>query len=296
MSRIFAALVFCVVLLAVATQALGQGVVQSPEPNASGILFEYKFKEKELLRYNLELTFDVVMQADIPEASAIPPMYGRMTGIVSQQTKRILENGDAEIVAAIESMKIDMMGQSTDLPADKMPPFTYVMSKLGMIKSIDVQNLKSLFNEIPFGDLANFSQHTFFPAKPVKIGETWRQDIPSPFPGAGTFHAEMKLLRLDAEIGKERAAVIQQNSTGEMDIAQAMAALQKSNGEVSGKADIATNFLMYFSPDQGRLIKAEGNGTMQMNMSFKGQNGGPNQMKMNVQMKCNLNLLPERAK
>ncbi len=296
MKRLIGVLIIFSTLFGIGTNAVAQEVTQQPESSGAGILLEYKFKEGELLRYKLEMSFDMVMQADIPEASAIPPISGFITGTVSQRTKRVLENGDAEVVAAIESMKLDMMGQSNELPVDKMPTCTFIKSKSGTIKVIEGKKFESPFSEIPFGDLANFSQNSVLPTSRLNVGETWKQDIPSPFPGAGTFHVEMKLQRLDAEVGKIRAAVIQQSATGDMDIAQAMAALQKGNGEVSGKANILANSTVYFSPELGRLLKVEGTGSMQMNMSFNGQNAGPSQMKMDAQLKYNISLLPDKEK
>lgn len=296
MKRLLGILIVFMTSFGIGTNVVAQEVAQQPESAGPGILLEYKFKEGELLRYKLEMSFDMVMQADIPEASAIPPISGFMTGTIRQRTKRVLENGDAEIVAAVESMKLDMMGQSNELPVDKMPTCTFIKSKSGAIKAVEGKKFESPFSEIPFGDLANFSQHSVLPTSRLKVGETWKQDIPSPFPGAGTFHVEMKLQRLDAEVEKIRAAVIQQSATGDMDIAQAMAALQKGNDEVSGKASISANSIIYFSPEQGRLLKVEGTGSMQMNMSFNGQNTSPGQMKMNAQLKFNISLLPDKEK
>jgi hypothetical protein len=172
------------------------------------------------------------------------------------------------------------------------------MTKTGAIKGVEGKaGQDSPFTAIPFGQFANCTQISCFPETPVKPGDTWAKDLPFPF-GAGTFHVDAKLLRTDAAVGAARAVTIQEDVKGNMDISSMLGSIPNSPGPGTSRGDLTTNSVMYFSPEQGCVLRVEGTGDVRMDMSFPEAGGaaGLNGMKMDVQMRFQMSLLPEKAR
>ena len=94
-------LAFCLLAIAVAGHAIADDSVR----------LEYKFTRNELLRYKVVSNMTISMGMDIPGMESMPGGTVQSVAVFRQRTKRILENGDAEIVIAIESMKITIDDQ-----------------------------------------------------------------------------------------------------------------------------------------------------------------------------------------
>lgn len=150
---LISALIMCLLLGAISA-AFGQDAVK----------LELKFTPGELLRYKMVGSVNVDMQIDMPNAPQMPTIPIQVVGVVRQRTKRVLPNGDAEIAAAVESMKMIMGNEAKEFPVNQIPVITMVISRNGTVKS--VQGLEK-FNDAcgAFGKISGTSNVYFSTAK-----------------------------------------------------------------------------------------------------------------------------------
>ena len=286
-------LVLCAVLGAVAGQAFGQDAVR----------LEYKFRPGELLRYKVVMNMKMDMQMSAPDASSVqmPPMRMQAVGIMRQRTKRVLPNGDAEVASAVESMKMTMGDKTEAMPAKKMPVTTMVISKNGVLKS--VQGLDKVYNQ--FGGMQFFSPESFgqfagFPEGELKAGDTWTQDIPFPM-GGGSLRVSGKFLSANTKLGSYTVATLEQNAGGDISFdipvpapnseASSTAANMGAKGAFLGDAKV------YFSVEKGLMVRTDGKANIQMKMDFSGgPDGQQGAMNIGIDVNFQMFLLPGQAK
>ena len=259
----------CIMLCMFCAQLAAQDVTP-PVPDT--ITLEYKFLKDDTTRYKLVLDMNANIQMDAPAAQQIPQMAVKIVIVMNQKVVKVLENGDAEISPKIESIKMTMMGATNELPLDKAPQITIVMSKTGVMKSITGMDktVSDMFSGIPMLNAGSSGpQLSIFPDKPIAVGDAWIQDIPSPM--GGNMHSECKLLEKDAKAGNYTVAVYSQNINGDLKfsmtppagVAQTAIALPQMG--MSGKFDYKGT--SKFSMDLGKLISSGGAMNMQIDLN-----------------------------
>ncbi|MHB1458680.1 MAG: hypothetical protein ACYC0V_17365 [Armatimonadota bacterium] len=244
--------------------------VTPPVPDT--ITLENKFVKGDTSRYKMVFDMNANIQMEAAGAQQIPPMAVKIVLIMNQKVNKILENGDAEISPKIESLKMTMMGATNEIPLDKAPPITMVMSKTGVIKSITGmdKSFSDMLSGIPMLNAGGSgTQLNIFPDKPVGVGDAWIQDIQNPL--GGGMHSECKLLEKDAKAGNYTVAVISQNINGDINfnmkpptgVTDTPIVLPQMG--MSGKYDYkGTN---KFSTELGKLISSSGLLSMQIDLN-----------------------------
>lgn len=286
MRRMFA-LFACISIIVIFT-VLPAFAQQTAVPTQDTVKLEYKFVPGDLSRYKMVFDMNAQMMSDNQSGMAIPPMNIKLVGFVEQEVKRVLENGDAEITVKIPSLKMTMMDSTTDIPVDKIPVITLIMSKQGIVKSISgLENINAITGGIPLlGNNGTGYQYSAFPDKPLSVGDTWSLDLP--IPGGTPIHYEAKMLEIGSKVGNYTVAVYSENVNGDMSftIDPSKAAVSQTAGVPP--VPIAVKMLMKgtskFSPDLGKVINSTGSIDISMDVTVNDSSVASSGMTMPLKM------------
>jgi hypothetical protein len=251
----------CIILCMFCVQLAAQDVTK---PDT--IKLEYKFVKGDVTRYKVVLDMNADIKMDIATAQQIPQMALKIVAIANQKVNKVFENGDAEIIPGVESLKLTMMGATNEMPMNQAPQMKMVMSKTGSVKSItgiDKATADMLSSMPMIANGASMPQISEFPDKPIGVGDSWIQDIPNML--GGNMHYECKL-------GTYTVAVFSENVNGDMTLnmkpptGATQSVLPFPQMGMSGKYD--AKLVNKFSTDLGKLVSCNGTINMQFDMSM----------------------------
>ncbi len=276
-------LTICVLGGIASTQAYAQEAVKQ-DP----VKLEYKFTTGEVLRY--KITNNMNVQMNVPGMPNIPSMPVKIVSVMKQQTSKIQENGDAEIVTTFESLKMEMAGNSQDVPITQIQPVKMILSKSGEVKS--VQGLDKLaLGGMQFSSyMSNFCQYCAIPDAMLNVGDKWEQTVQFPI-GKGKLRMQDELLSTNAMIGTCKVANFSQDVTGDISMAMPVpgpsGAASGNSANMELKGPIKAKSTVSFSSESGRIIKTVGTTDMKFDMQLPGSSiGKPGTMnlKMNYEI------------
>lgn len=275
------ALIFltCALLVGSAVFAVAQETVK----------LELKFKPGELLRYKMVMNMNISMEGSGPSAHQIPNLPMRMVMLMRQRTKQILPNGSAQVNAVVDSMKLTMGTKTQDIPVNKMPLMTVVISPSGRVQSVTgLEKLTGAANGMPFMNPWSMQQYCGLPSNELIVGESWSQSMP--FPMGGSVSVIGTLVSASEPLGKSKCAVVKQDIYGDLDFANLAQSFSGQNIPIpSGlkmKGKINGSGTTYFSTEKGQMMRTDGWADLQMVMdvpaSSQTAQGGTVSMKMRM--------------
>lgn len=256
-----------------------------PQEN-SGVTLRYKFTTGELLRYNMKMVMNMNMVIS-GQAKAVPMT---MTGVYRIRTVKVLSNGDAEVRAAIESMKNVVDGHEMPMKASSMPVFSYVMSPRGEMSQFKTVGGGGMMGAAgnPLGGMSGMQGTSpVFPENGVKVGDAWSQEMPFPGGNGGplTMDGKVKNQFLLTTMSTSVAS-IQQSSTGNF---QMKMNAGNNGGTISSDGDIDMKGTQCFSTEKGRLVSTNVSGVTHVVTTVSGGNVG--NIAMDIQMTMTMNLI-----
>lgn len=255
MRRITILLIIC---LAFAAQAFGQDTVK----------LEYKYIPGEALRYKMVFDAKLELNAANGQSFSIPV---RMAGVFKQKTRRVLANGNAEIVIAFESMRAQIGDEVRNLPVKELPVMTLVTSKSGQVQSISSKGMKSVgfMNSQMLGS-GGFGHYVVLPTTDLRVGDTWTQAVPD-IPGLANVSGRGKLISANTKVGKYKTAAFTQSVGGNLNLDSALALPIQGNSPIPPGMKMDGAFLgdstIYFSVERGQLIRTDGRIDLQVNVN-----------------------------
>ncbi|MCL6518243.1 MAG: hypothetical protein K6T99_00245 [Armatimonadetes bacterium] len=258
------------------------------------VKLEYKYVPGELLRYKMVADMKIHMTGGPNAASITMPV--RIAGVFKQKTKRLLSDGDAEIILALESLRMEMMGKTCELPFKQIPPISMVVSKTGMVKGLASNELLGSF--IPGGKLMCPSgmgtNMVLLPQEELRIGDTWARDFPK-IEGLNNVKLTGKLLSIDFKVGKYTTAVFKQYFGSDFDMTSPMAMNAHGGSVLPVGGNMKGSFLgdttVCFSAEKGQLIRTDGQLSMNMTASMPDTNGNHANVSLNVEIAYQMFLL-----
>jgi hypothetical protein len=218
-----------------------------------GSKIEYNFKADEVLRYKLSMISSVGLQGLGQDATSVPVT---LSGILRQQTQRILPCGDAEMLSSCESLKLDIMGQPSNFSAVDMPPLATTITSSGQVKKMEsagklTSTTAGIVNQLV--SLCALAAGVTLPGDPVKVGDKWSSDLTS-----STMYTGKRQFNLAAS--DEKSATIKHSLTGEMSLADTPIGEQLSQ---MGKGKVSEDGTATFSTTLGHLLKSQATGTVE---------------------------------
>jgi len=251
-----------------------------------------KYSVGDLLKYQMNMNLNMAMT--VPNgASPFPGGEMVMTSGLKYKTVGIKPDGTAVITIQTEGAKGTMMGQEMPVPAT--PPITMEVDSRGIGKMRGMENvpggqvLSQLMNmnKMPSMGLA-------LPDHPVKIGESWDVEIPSPM---GKIKMASTLLGVE-RLGGVETLRIKMITTMPLDFKMGAAGTPVTDDAkammiMSGNS--VTSSILNIQSDNARILKLAGDIKTDMKMTMKGEaaSQSPFGSEMNMKMdgKMSLNLL-----
>ena len=130
------------------------------------------FKAKEVNRYKMGITTNI----DSPQIGNIDVI---VTVIFRETTKEIKDNGNAVLLNEFDSASAKFGEMEKDLTAS-LPTITTTIDKLGHVLDTKVEGGDPMMTQqMTTGMMGGMGQQGYFPAKPVKVGDTWKIEVPA---------------------------------------------------------------------------------------------------------------------
>jgi hypothetical protein len=266
----------CLLLSILAVSAFGQSAVN----------LQHKFTVGESVCYKIVVNMQVTMGGQ--GSVAIP---AQIVGIVKHETKRLLDNGNAEISATIQSMKMDVAGNAQVMPTAQAVPVTIVLSPDGDMKSIHgLDKASGVFGGMQqFLLLSSLGQYSPLPAN-LTTGTTWTQNLSSPTDSA-TVAVQCKLLNPSTTVGANTVASIQQNLTGDLHFTMPMPNLGTApqSSTIGLKGPFKTEGMLSLSTDKGAVVRSTGKGSAQLAVTIPNSTDNTN---VNAQITYDIFVVP----
>jgi hypothetical protein len=252
--------------------------------------FTYKYKAGETTRYS-----NVISQSMNMKGQGGPMgnqnVKTKMVSALKMNTKKVMPNGDAQIVTTYDSFEMSMEQGSQTIKGQQLGPISEMMKKLittsvvsptGKQKSLSFEGLPPEMNQLKDSfKNALIGATPEFPSKGLKVGENWSQTVPMDFK-QGNINLKMKFTVKYTFLGftqvdKTKTAVFK----SELDIT-----MEKTTSTMMGMSmtiggNGKGNGFLYFDPSLGRLHKSDMEMVQNIDMSIKGPEG-PQSLKMDM--------------
>ncbi|OFX14575.1 MAG: hypothetical protein A2Z18_11295 [Armatimonadetes bacterium RBG_16_58_9] len=288
-------------ITAVFLVALVVGAVSAAR--AQPVKLEYKFKENDLDQYKISMAMNLQMPS-IP-GGIIPPSLNM--SVNSKMRQRVIAvNPDGSAKVRVRTGDFEMTAPGLQMPKqNKSLESTVVvmtMTKDGRV--LRVEGLERGMGELaklgfdPQTMLNQMAMTGVFPDKPVSVGDTWTQQIPSPF-GGGSFQITGTLLSYPDSLWGLKTARIKYDMSGKMDLGDIMRSFGRmmasqpgskeaeAMSSMSGEMSFAGSMVYDFATELGKLLNGSGTSNMQMAIQMPAQavaQGAPSQMNATADM------------
>ena len=139
-----------------------------------------KHDDKEYLLVRTFKVKDVNHYKMITTASIDHPQFGNLeivaTMVYKETTKEIKENGNAIILSEFDSAVYKVAGMEKDI-SGTLPTINTTVDKQGHVLDTKMEGGDpEVTKQMAASMLTNMGQQSFFPVKPVKVGDTWKLD------------------------------------------------------------------------------------------------------------------------
>lgn len=291
----------CTTLALLVTPSHAQDAAQAPTDNRPTVTLAYKYIPDELLRYKMvtETTMDMDISTTTGQNMNIKPAV-KTTSILRQRAKSIQPNGDAEVAIAFESMRMEVMGRTINVPTDKLPIMYMLISPTGVTKRIEGLGSAAGAGMDSISSMSDTNQFTaLLPEGALHVGDAWTKTVPMPNMASGQIRADSQLLSVNTKVGDYTVAKIKQTLTGTFtQTVQVPARNGAPASTVNGGGNLSGDVTEYFSPAKGQLIKSTGTIKMHIGMAVPGVQayGQPGSGSGNLTMKTTMILLPPAHK
>lgn len=130
------------------------------------------FKAKDVNHYKMSVTTSI----DNPQFGNIDVVA---TMVYKETTKEVKDNGSAVLTSEFDSASVNVAGMDRDI-ASSLPTITTTVDKQGHVLDTKMEGGDpSVTQQMSMGALGNMGQQSFFPGKPIKVGDIWKIDSPA---------------------------------------------------------------------------------------------------------------------
>jgi hypothetical protein len=253
-----------------------------------------KYAAGDLLKYRMTMTMAMEMVVPGGGASPMPPMNMESTATVAMKTAGVKPDGTAVVVMTTGNAKSIMNG--SEFPTPPAPAITMEIDKRGMSKVRGLEKVKGAEMLGQFMNMNNVpSMGAILPERPVKIGDTWETELPSPM-GGQKYKMVSTLLGVE-KVGDQETLKIKQDFTVPMETMigpEGGPTKDESKAMVVMSGSMVGSSVMNIVEGTGRLLKSMADMNADIKMTMKGEAakqspfGESMNMKMGMKMKMDL--------
>lgn len=253
-----------------------------------------KYTVGDLLTYKMQMNTNMELKTPDGNPGPLPAMEMVMSTTTRMKTAGIKPDGTAVITTRNEKGEMTMMGNTVPIP--KTPDVTLEIDKRGVGK---MRGLEKIEGAQVLSQFMNMNQlpttGAVLPDHPVKIGDSWETEIPSPM--GGTVKFTSTLLGVE-QVGGQETLKIKQVMTMPMNFKigpDTKPTTDEDKAMLIMKGDYIMNGLVNILEENGRLIKMaadiKGDITMEMKGDAAQQSPFGDKMNMKLDGKMSMNLL-----
>jgi len=218
-----------------------------PQNNAADVYsWQFKFTKNDILRYRVKTEYTGSAPASVSPVPADPSssnFHIVVRSVARQEVHRVDDDdGTANLLIVTENPTFENNGKPIPGNSQSKPVTTRRVTAAGIVTSQDTATAAEGTNSLDKWALVIYS--TPAPAKPVKIGDSWKTELPNPFvPGA-------KIALNSTLVGKK---TIGDTQTLEVKIEASI-----STSPTAGPNDVVHETATYnVDPAAGRLIRMD---------------------------------------
>lgn len=269
--------------------------------HAKSVLITHKFKQGQADTYRMSID----MTMEMPQLQCGPDCVKMSIGAtLKQKVLDVWEDGSARIETSYTNFKVKMVGVDQS-QCQTIPDQTMVITLSSDRRVLGIEGMENFVanTQMPGFDFSQMATqmgyYGAFPQGPIEIGQSWRNTMPMPF-GSGQMNVDSTLLAAALPVGKEVASKIKQDYEAYIDlstlfdaVASSMQVSNQGSGmiQMNGGVDIDGWTVLYFSPERGRLVKANGKMEALMSLEMPAEavaQGAPQQLNMKMNMALNI--------
>ncbi len=269
------------------------GSLQAQDASSKSYNLVMKFVAGDTLKYKYGTNMAIEIKGKDGAELPIPAQEMIMSATMKQKVIKVNEDGSADIQSTMQKGVMTMMGNETPMP--DVPPTLTTVSKNGSTK-IKEKPKSAGGGMTGLGNMLNMDSlptNAVFPDHPVKVGDSWNVDLPSPF-GEGKISVASSLISVDTTDGKDVLKIKQVTTMPmKMFIGNGGAPVKTEAESMMGMSGtIKVDSFVYVQADDCRLVKTTGtiNATIAMKMGATAAASSPFGDTMNMSMKGTMDM------
>jgi hypothetical protein len=227
-----------------------------PQPEKPWVKLQMKFVPGQLYRYKLEVTTTSALQSeDLPAVSHTAVV----TAIIRERTKSILPDGQAQVALAYESLKMNLDGVESEVPATQIPTVVTQLSSAGALEYVpDGTKIRELL-KIP--DYVSVTLPTIgdcyvpLSGRPMKLGDTWSTNVSADQSPVGlALRTNYEIIAIGEKVNNQVVtSIIRRTEGGSLK----PLAGSGSNAVAGNNGRVEMSDLMRISEETGRLVSRD---------------------------------------
>ena len=266
------------------------------------IQLAYIFKAGQVDKYKTSQT----VKMDASGFFGGGPSTQRMTMITAQKVLKVNQDGSARIEF---DARVIRGGHGALFQSGPMPEGSFALTVTKTGKPVDMKEFRKLIMNqggmMPGLDSmpsSNFGVGIVLPDRGVGIGQTWTDKTPFPM-GGGDIIDTATLVADNYKLGSRRVCKIEHKYEGKIDLAELGKSISKRMMpfDISGEMTLTGTGTVYFSREEGKVVRSTDNGkiVMKMTMGKAPGSGGSSTgaamtMEMVAETKSTTNLVEKR--
>jgi hypothetical protein len=254
----------------------------------------------DLLLYKMGMNMTLDMRND-QGTSMMPngPVETTSSASVSMKTVSVTPDGSAVLEVKTSNMKVMTGGKEVvvpEPPAVKMNINKYGMAKMSGFENSSMPQMQMVMKMMNMQNMPTMA--AILPHHPVKAGDEWVNEIPSPMMKGATLTVKSKLLGVEVINGVQTLKLSQ---TFSMPISMAMGAdgspaADPANAAIVLSGNMSADSIMNILENNARMIRQNTKISGEMHMKMQQANTANGAAPMNMNMKMNGDVLMSLVK
>lgn len=263
------------------------------------VRLQHRFQAGQIDKYKMSMDMQMNMPG-LPQLGG-KPFTAKMSMILRQKVLGMLPDGSAKVLVTCSDVKMSSP-QMPKMP-NQAPPsqsMTLIIDREGRVLAVEGMDAGQMMGSMPGFDPSQLAGQMgfmgIFPEQPIAVGDSWATDIPLPF-DSGALNVVSTLLGAAVPVGNSVASKVKQTYQGYMDLGALLNSVAASSQlpfgdmRMNGGMQMTGWTVLYFAPDKGKLLKANGQLNADLSMDMPAQfvsQGAPQSITFNMAMKLSI--------